>query len=190
MSHLSDDERAVYNQEVVAFRRQKDEFFATSTDSPIPDQERQAGFSGLRYYPPDAALRVEASLSTFDTPATVTLTTSTGDLRRYLRYGEARFRIAGEDLRLVVFKQEAHDVEVFIPFKDATSGKETYGAGRYLEAIDDPHQAGSHVIELDFNLAYNPWCAYSDDYNCPLPPAENVLSFPITAGELSYATPH
>lgn len=184
------DETSAYAQEMDAFRRRKDEFFAASAESPISLEERQAGFTGLRYFPPDLAFRADAELTTFDAPDVVTVGTSTGDTRRYLRYGVLRFRIKGQDLRLTAYKEAEDDRELFIPFKDATSGSETYGAGRYLEIPDTPGQPSPRAVVLDFNLAYNPYCAYSSDYNCPIPPAENLLAFPITAGERAYGYDH
>jgi uncharacterized protein len=77
--------------------------------------------------------------------------------------------------------------ELFVPFRDATSGRETYGAGRYLEIELQRHAKGAHTATLDFNLAYNPHCAYSSDYSCPIPPPENTLPIAITAGERAYS---
>ncbi len=176
-----------YIREIEAFRREKDDFFAMSPESPIPDAERER-FHGLRYYPPDLAFRVEATLIPFDQPQIVTLGSTQGDLREQLRYGELRFSIIGQDCRLTAFKDagDPHATSLFIPFRDATSGGETYGAGRYIEAEDDQTSSGPRTVIVDFNLAYSPWCAYSAAYSCTLPPPENRLSIAIIAGELLY----
>jgi uncharacterized protein len=179
-----------YVWEMKQFRHQKDQFFATAPEAPILAQERQQ-FQGLRYFEPDPAYRVEAELVRFPTPEVVQLGTTTGRISEHYRYGEVRFTLDGQSCRLTAYKSvDANeqsvedDHELFLPFRDATSGQESYGAGRYLEAEEDV--AGSDQIILDFNMAYSPWCSYSDAYSCVLPPAENRLSVPIRAGERSY----
>jgi uncharacterized protein (DUF1684 family) len=189
MSDIDHSNPQQYIAEVTEFRRQKDDFFGSSPQSPVPDDEQPA-FQGLKYFPPDVTFRVSADLTTFDTPDVVRMAATKGDIRRYLRYAELRFTIIGQDLRLIGYKEHADDPELFIPFKDATSGGETYGAGRYLEAEDEPDEPSPREVTLDFNLAYSPWCAYNLDYSCPIPPAENTLAFPITAGELNYPVDH
>jgi len=170
-------------------RRQKDRFFATSPQSPIPYDERREGFSGLAYYPPDPAFRVRAEVAPFAVPNIVQLATSTGEMRPQTRYAELHFQLSGRQYRLFGFAdpQEHHTHELFVPFRDQTSGRETYGAGRYLEVALDHHANGAHTAIIDFNLAYNPYCAYSPHYSCPTPPRENTLSVAIAAGERNYA---
>jgi uncharacterized protein (DUF1684 family) len=180
-----------YQHHIAESRRQKDAFFATSPQSPIPGPERQQ-FHGLRYFPPDLAYRVQAQLVRFPNPEIVQLGTTTGRITQHYRYGEVRFLLNGQPCRLTAYKSvpahghEHHheDHELFLPFRDATTGKESYGAGRYLEVQED--NAGPGQLVLDFNLAYSPWCSYSDQYSCVLPPAENTLAVAIRAGEQSY----
>lgn len=181
-----DDE--IYVNEVNAFRGEKDRFFATARQSPIPHEQRHGGFGGLNYYPPDPAYRVEAEVVPFAHPDLVEMATSTGDIRQQLRYAEIRFRIGGQELHLVGFTDPdvSHTHELFVPFRDATSGHDTYGAGRYIEVALEHHADGAHTAVIDFNLAYNPYCAYSPYYSCPIPPRENTLSVAITAGERNY----
>lgn len=181
-----------YARELTTYRQRKDEFFASSPDSPIAEEEQGERFGGLRYYPPDLAYRVEAELVPFDTPQVVMLGSTKGDIRRQLRYGELRFRIMGEEYRLLAFKDAdaAVSTEMFVPFRDSTSGGATYGAGRYLEVEQDHTGAEPRKVILDFNLAYSPWCAYNAAYSCTLPPPENTLRVPIEAGELTYPTEH
>jgi uncharacterized protein len=173
---------SAYVRELEEFRREKDAFFAHSPQSPIPHELRHGAFSGLSYYPPDQAFRVTATLTPFAQRATVTLATSTGEPRQQVRYGELRFVIGTTELRLAAFTEPRERVirELFIPFRDATSGHETYGAGRYLEVEVEPND---ETVTLDFNLAYNPYCAYNEAYTCPIPPAENTLPIAIAAGE-------
>lgn len=186
------DYRNEYVQDIAALRREKDNFFAAAAQSPIPAEERRGHFAGLRYYPPDPQFRIEAEVSPFAHPEVVQLATSTGEIRPQLRYAELRFRIGDTDVRLTGFTdpQEHHAHELFVPFRDTTSGRETYGAGRYLE-VELQHQPdGTHTATLDFNLAYNPYCAYSPYYSCPIPPAENTLAVAIPAGERNYSEEH
>jgi uncharacterized protein len=141
-------------------------------------------FTGPKWYPLDEKWRVPARLDR-DAPGTgqhVQLQTSVGDLRDMSVYGTFIFTIEGQEQRLTAYQAvhaHAHDDTLFVPFKDATSGKETYGAGRYL---DIPRVEGENYI-LDFNKAYNPLCAYSPLYNCPYPPPQNRLKVAVEAGE-------
>ncbi len=184
---MSPDE---YIWEIKQFRHQKDQFFATSPEAPIPARERQQ-FAGLRYFEPDPAYRVEAELIRFPAPEVVQLGTTTGRISQHYRYGEVRFMLGGQECRLTAYKSVdtqgedgEDDRELFLPFRDATSGQESYGAGRYLEVEED--SAGPGRVILDFNRAYSPWCAYNEMYSCVLPPAENRLAVPVRAGERSY----
>ncbi|RME77496.1 MAG: DUF1684 domain-containing protein [Chloroflexi bacterium] len=172
-----------YIDTVESQRAEKDRFFQTSAYSPIEDR---GNFTGLNYYPVDPALRLELTLEPAEVQEELTIQTSTGDEQTYIRLGTVSFEVEGQPARLAVYKSPHHD-ELFIPFRDATSGQETYGAGRYLEPVD----LGNGKLLVDFNLAYNPYCAYSEHYSCPLPPLENWLKVPIRAGEKSYpAGPH
>lgn len=180
-----------YLAELREYRRQKDAAFGDDPGSPIPAEERRGGFAGLRYFDPDPAYRVQAELIPFEEPEVAILGSTKGDLREQLRFGELRFTLAGEPCRLTAFK-DADDPdagEIFVPFRDATTGKETYGAGRYLETEDSAPDHGHEprTVTLDFNLAYSPWCAYNVAYSCTLPPAENKLSVAVRAGEQTYS---
>jgi uncharacterized protein (DUF1684 family) len=142
------------------------------------------GFDGPRYYPPADDWRLIARLDR-DVPGAgdhVTLATSTGKLRDMQIAGDLVFDADGQEHRLRSFvshSDEGHDM-LFVPFRDATSGNETYGAGRYVEA---PFEPGDDEVELDFNFAYNPSCVFSPAYDCPFPPPMNKLSVPVRAGE-------
>ena len=140
----------------------------------------------------NSAFRVEAEVVVFRQPESVPLATSTGEMRPQVRYAELRFVLSGRELRLSGFADphEHHAHELFVPFRDATSGRETYGAGRYLEVELVHHADGAHTATLDFNLAYNPYCAYNPHYSCPIPPGENRLPVAIAAGEQAYDVGH
>ncbi len=177
-----------YVHDINEQRQRKDRFFALAPQSPLPHEDRHDRFTGLAYYPPDPSFRVTAEIAWFADPEIVQLATSTGEIRPQARFAELRFRLGGQDLRLFGFADphERHTHELFVPFRDATSRHETYGAGRYLEVELDHYEEGAHTAIIDFNLAYNPYCAYSPNYSCPIPPAENTLPIAITAGERAY----
>ncbi|RMD49712.1 MAG: DUF1684 domain-containing protein [Candidatus Thermofonsia bacterium] len=171
---------------LLEFRRQINLFMKHHKQSPLSRQQK-ANFSGLTYYEPneDLIFTVEAERLPAGEPV-VMMETSTGDVRPYRRYGRVTFTIEGQQAILTIYS-DAHGQEFFLPFRDATSGSETYGAGRYL----DNHRPGLEPLDngqfrIDFNYAYNPYCAYSPDYSCPLPPRENWLTVPIRAGEKNF----
>jgi uncharacterized protein (DUF1684 family) len=151
-------------------------------------------FSGPKWYPINEEWRIPAKLDR-DAPGTgsqVKLETSIGDLRDFEVYGTFVFEVNGEEARLTAYRavpEQADYDELFVPFKDATSGKETYGAGRYLDIPrhnhdhDHGHEDDVDQYMLDFNSAYNPLCAYTPRYNCPYPPPQNRLKVAIEAGE-------
>ncbi len=164
------------------FRQQLNHYFLAYADSPLSD-EQKLDFEGLRYYDPNPALVIEADLDYF--PAgepLVEMETTTGDLRHYRRWARIDFTVDGAPAALTIYSDPWGE-SLFLPFKDGTNGAETYGAGRYL----DNHRPGLDVrgdrIVVDFNFAYNPYCAYNAAYSCPLPPRENWLEVPIAAGE-------
>lgn len=162
-------------------REQKDQYFRANPYSPIAIEKR-VNFTGLNYYPVDVAMRLTLPLERAAEPAPLTIQTNTGEERPFRRIGTVTFEVEGQPATLAIYQGQDHD-DLFVPFRDATSGGETYGAGRYLE----PEELADGNILLDFNAAYNPFCAYSDDFSCPLPPAENHLTVPIRAGEKSYS---
>lgn len=161
------------------FRTMKDEFFATDPGSPLTPRQR-ARFRGLAYFPPDPGFVVEGEMRPCLRPDDVDLATSCGDAERHRRAGVVWFEVQGIPAVITLFRSERGDL--FVPFRDATSGTETYGAGRYLQACS----LGDRRALLDFNYAYNPYCAYNPGWRCPIPPIENHLTIPIRAGERSF----
>jgi len=168
--------------ELDEFRRDKDEFFRDDPRSPLTPEQR-ATFVGLSYYPEDLRLRIEAELDTaVDRDEDIVMQTTTGGTQVYRRAGKVRFEVDGQPAEITLYESpEQH--ELFVPFRDATSGKETYGAGRYLEV--EPPADGRAVV--DFNDAYNPYCAYNPEWSCPIPPGENWLAVPVRAGEKDFS---
>jgi len=164
--------------ELTEFRKQKNEFFINDNHSPLP-QEQKERFVGLKYFPENSNLLFELHIEEFPEKENIELQTSTGDLQTYIRFGKIRFQVKGIEAELTVFSNQ---YGFFLPFVDSQAGKETYGAGRYLE----PHMSPKGKLLVDFNLAYNPYCAYNDMYSCPIPPVENRLKVAIIAGEKNY----
>jgi len=161
---------------LAASRAAKDDFFRRGHDSPLtPDQ--RAAFTGLRYFAPDPAFRFLVRLEPVVGGASAEVQLSDGASTEMAPAGAFAFTVGDVVARLIGY--ESNSGGVFVPFRDATSATETYGAGRYVEAEPDGH--GTYL--LDFNQAYNPYCAYNDAWSCPLPPRENWLSVPIPAGE-------
>lgn len=157
------------------FRHEKDEFFLHDPRSPLTPGQRQA-FSGLRYFDEDPSLLLTVDVERFAEPETIRMQTSTGDVSEYERYGRFRFARDGQEAALTIYR---NDLGYFLPFADSLAGGETYGAGRYLE----PEELPDGRFLVDFNLAYNPYCAYNENWSCPITPAENRLKVPIRAGE-------
>lgn len=169
-----------YIDRIVNERVEKDTYFREASDSPVKGQE----FTGLEYYSPDPGYRVKARLIPIEEKRIVDMPTNDGKTKEYREFALAEFELNGQINQLMVYELPAgpYKGKLFIPFADATSDFETYAGGRYLDP-EDP--AGDSII-LDFNLAYNPYCAYDEGYSCPLPPPANLLDIPIKAGEKTY----
>jgi hypothetical protein len=176
-------DEAAWREELIAHRAEKDRFFREHRQSPLPRAARE-GFDGLAYYDPDPDYRVEATVEPADGDGTIEIDTTAGTRVEYERVAALAFELAGEDRRLIAYRRvDGEGDGLFVPFRDATSGTGTYGAGRYMEfEVDGTLDPGASVT-LDFNLAYHPFCAYNDAFACPLPPAENRLDVRVTAGE-------
>jgi uncharacterized protein (DUF1684 family) len=164
--------------QLAQFRAQKDDFFEHDHHSPLSASQKHE-FNGLNYFGENPDLRMEIELERFDPIDHVQIQTNTGEVQTYERYGRFRFTVEGEEVQLTVFRNQ-HGF--FLPFADSLAGEETYGAGRYLE----PEELGNDRLLVDFNLAYNPYCAYNENWSCPITPAENRLRVPIRAGEKNF----
>lgn len=160
------------------YRKEKDEFFASDPQSPLTEKQ-QRDFKGLHYYPENPELRFTLNIQEFLEKEIVPIKTSKEDVRSYERFGSISFSVDGVPVSLTVYRT---GYGFFLPFVDSMAGKETYPAGRYLEI--ETAEDGKYVV--DFNMAYNPYCAYNDRWSCPITPAENRLSVAIKAGEMLY----
>ena len=146
---------------------------------PIPADKRDK-LLPLRYFDVDPSYAVPASLKLADQRPVFEMPTSTGKQRRMQRVGVLEFVLQGQPMTLGAFVEEGQPiVNLFVPFADLTTGTETYPAGRYLEL----HPTSTGFYTVDFNKAYNPYCAYNQTYDCPFPPPSNRLKLPIRAGE-------
>jgi len=165
-------------------RKLKDEEMKNDSHSPIPDDEK-VDFKHLNYFKPDVDYRKEATFKRFDQAEHFLMKTTTDRLPEYSLYGTITFQHKGKNYTLNVYqnielvKKPGFEKHLFIPFNDETNGEETYGGGRFM----DVYETGSDSLLIDFNLAYNPYCAYNHKYSCPIPPESNNLQLNIEAGE-------
>lgn len=172
---------AGYEEALVDFRAERDRYFVQDAGSPILPEERES-FPGLEYFDPDPSLYFVGDLQVYTDPETLQLGTTSGKIRDAERIGFVAFSIDGQPYRLQVYRLVDGSGGLFLPFQDSTTGEETYPAGRYLN-LHESAEGGPY--ELDFNLAYNPSCAYggADRFACPVTPLENRLDVRIAAGE-------
>src|ERR1700752_4199287 len=169
------------------WRETRDDLFRTHPQSPLPP-DRRASFDGLEYWPDDPQARVLAELEDIEAPPQPVATSGSEQIL-FRPFARALFELRGEPLALEVYWLAGYGGGALLPFRDATSGRESYGGGRYL--LDTVKGADLGEVDgrlvLDFNLAYNPSCSYDPGWVCPLAPPANRLPVPIEAGEL-YAT--
>ncbi|GGM85661.1 hypothetical protein GCM10010967_17250 [Dyadobacter beijingensis] len=174
-----------FTEETNQFRNKYKQEFLHSENSPL----KAADLPYLQFYQPDSSYRVEARFEkvkgkSFEMP------TYSGMNKTYVKYGVLKFKVNGRRQKLAVYRSLSlqqlakYKDYLFVPFKDKTNGDETYGGGRYIDLKTTDLKDGTFV--LDFNKAYNPYCAYSTGYNCPIPPLSNHLTISITAGEKNF----
>lgn len=156
-------------------RKLKDNLFKAGTESPLTPEQKIV-FKGLNYYPENPALRLDLQVEEFAEKSEIEILTSKGDVRVYQRYGKFHFNVEDQPVELTLYFGKGY---YFLPFVDLLAGLETYGAGRYLE----PEALQDGLFRVDFNNAYNPYCAYNDNWSCPITPAENRLKVAVRAGE-------
>ena len=165
-----------YITSIKSLRTDKDSYLKKDTASPIEDKEK---FTGLKYFDINPAYKIAGKIDRVTSGQTINITMSGGEVEEYEAYGNVKFEIEGIKCVLKIFKTP--EGNLFLPFKDLTSNKETYGSGRYLDfGIDDVKE---NQINIDFNRAYHPYCTYNQTFTCPVPPAENTLNVAVKAGE-------
>lgn len=180
-----------YQESIVKHREHyKNEFLESGSNSPLKKED----LAFLRFYEPDESFKVNCTFKKSDNVSPFKMMTSSGKKKEYYKYGILSFQLQGQNVELNVYRSmdlmsiPKYKNYLFIPFKDATNGKDTYGGGRYLELETTDIQNDSVI--LDFNKAYNPYCAFSDGYSCPIPPKENHLVVLIEAGEKTFGKEH
>lgn len=164
---------------IIRHRAKKENFLRTNSGSPFVQEGKEAG--AFSYFSIDKKYRVTAKVEKIQERQISLMQNSDGSFQRYLQYAWLHFEIDEKSLKLLVLKPTG-GAGVFLGFADDTSGDTSYGGGRYL---DIGEIKGDQII-LDFNLANNPYCAYSEKFQCPLPPKENILTVKIEAGEADY----
>ncbi|GAB2495903.1 DUF1684 domain-containing protein [Algoriphagus taiwanensis] len=176
-------EAQTYQDSLQAYQHELNLSFADPETSPLP-LEKINGFEGLPFFPIDENYRIVAKLEILPASDPFRMRTSDRSMREYDRYALAHFEWEGKKYSLTIYQNTANKFEpgeeksLFLPFTDRSNWNETYGGGRYLD-LEVPE--GEYLV-IDFNKAYNPYCAYSDRYSCPIPPKENDLGFEVLAG--------
>ncbi len=182
-------------------REEKDVFMKSDKDSPFKSVPKQSSeeeplkknlavvtedVNKLNYFPPDLKYKITAILEPIENKKVIVLPTSDGKEKQYLEYAFAKFKLEGKECKLLILEiinAGPYKGTLFLAFADETSANETYGAGRYIDLKKVP---GATSIVIDFNRAYNPYCAYSNNFSCPFPPKENILKIAVRAGEKKY----
>ncbi len=179
-----------FKAEIEKHREEYKAEFLKNSSSPLKKED----FEYLRFYEPNEKFKVECEFVATKKGKPFDVPTSSGQTATYTKFGELKFEIEGKSYKLAVYQSlrlrnlPQYRDYLFIPFKDLTNGKETYGGGRYLD-LRMKEIAGDKIY-LDFNKAYNPYCAFSAGYSCPIPPKENQLKVAIEAGEKNFAKEH
>ena len=172
-----------YVEKIEKERERQFKFIRFNVESPLTESQKQ-NLQTLTFYPINPAYKVKARLIPIEAKKVRELSMTDGSKERYIEQSYAEFELNGQTNKLLLLQsvKETDMRNFFLAFADETSGNQTYGGGRYINARQD----GKTSITIDFNLAYNPYCAYNPDYACPLPPKENLLTIPIEAGEKNY----
>ncbi len=183
---VSTGDDSVYIESVNKELKEKDRFMKNSRESPLSEEQKQA-FRGLEYYEIDPSLKIKARIELVKEDQLIVVPTQDGKEERYLKWAYANFELDGKAQRLVILMPMMRQFQnkLTLIFTDETSGEESYGACRYLDLTRE----GETSITIDFNMAYNPYCAYSENFSCPLPPPGNHINVQIRAGERDYKGP-
>ncbi len=165
---------------LAGYRERRDTFFREHANSPLTD-EQKSEFDGLRYFPenPDLNMTLDVDDSGEGIGDKIQVGTLNGEVKEYVRVGRINFESDGQPVTLTVFKDTERG-RYFMPFRDGTAGEESYAVGRYI----DPKAKPDGSLVVDFNMAYNPYCAYNTGWTCPIPPFENITRVRIPAGEM------
>ena len=174
-------------EDIIAFQKHLNSEFANPEESPLTSEDI-VKFEALEFFEIDTTFVIEAKFVRTPYESTFSMPTTTDRMPIYVKYGEAYFELEGQSLKLNIYQNQELITKpkyvdyLFIPFTDDTNGETSYGGGRYL----DLRIPTGKTITLDFNKAYNPYCAYNGKYSCPIPPSENNIAIAIAAGVKAY----
>jgi len=173
----------VYLEKIEKERDRQYKFIKFNIDSPLTEEQKK-DFKELDFYVIDPSYKVRAKMVPLEEKKMIELPMTDGSMEKYLKHSFAEFDLNGKQQKLLLLQsmKEMDKRNFFLAFADETSGAETYGGGRYINLRQD----GKNSITIDFNMAYNPYCAYNPDFACPLPPKENIMEIPIPVGEKDY----
>jgi len=176
-----------YIEEIESKRLEIIDFMENDPESPF-NKKGEVPYEGLNFFDIDPKFKIKAKIKKIASPIPFNIQMSNGETEEYFKYATAHFKLSDVEQELLLLKSKRFFDKpyLFLPFYDVTSAIESYGGGRYLN-ID--YEGGKDVV-LDFNLAYNPYCAYTEAYRCPIPPAENRITVKVTAGERNYKDHH
>jgi uncharacterized protein (DUF1684 family) len=172
-----------YLEKIEKERERQFKFIRFNIESPLTEEQKK-DFKSLTFYEINPSYRVKARLVPIESKKVREVPLTDGSREKYIEHSFAEFELGGKTNKLLLLQsiKETDMRNFFLAFADETSGRETYGGGRFLNVRQD----GKNSITIDFNLAYNPYCAYNPDYACPLPPKENLMTIAIEAGEKNY----
>jgi uncharacterized protein (DUF1684 family) len=179
-----------FEKEIMAFQHEKNVEFKNPENSPLLDRHRKE-FEGLDFYAPDSLYRVKAVLEVTPNTKTFMMPNTQGEADEERVYGLVHFTLKGQNFTLPIYQStellqtEKYKDYLFLPFSDDTNGETTYGGGRYLDLIIPEN----NQLIIDFNKAYNPYCAYNPKFSCPIVPSQNYLNIKILAGEKAFKKP-
>jgi len=176
-----------YSEQIAKHREEYKHDFIKDNNSPLKKKDLQ----NLHFYGPDSSYKVIADVEILKNEKVFKMPTYDGTSSDYYRYAHINFSLNGEKVQMTLYRSVSlstnpiYKDHLFLPFTDETNNKETYGGGRYIDL--DAKEIKDNHIEIDFNKAYNPYCAYSEGYRCPVPPEENDLQLAIKVGEKLYS---
>jgi uncharacterized protein (DUF1684 family) len=181
---ISDED---YIETIIASRAEAEDYMENDPESPF-HKKGDVEFTGLKYFKVNPKYKVKASIERLTSPEPLDIELTNGEIAKYFKYAIATFDLDGMPQKLQLLKPEKYWDEdwLFLPFYDLTSANESYGGGRFLNL----EYTDQDILEIDFNLAYNPYCAYTDTYRCPIPPADNNITVEVRAGERIYDDHH
>jgi uncharacterized protein (DUF1684 family) len=175
-----------YYTHLATHRKQYKADFLTDSHSPL----KESDLTNLHFFDADSTYRINADAGILSNQVPFQMTTFNGAKQAYIKYAQITFKLKGKPCQLYIYKNIAFTNRpglndyLFLPFTDETNSNDTYGGGRYIDLRMGDIKNGK--VEIDFNKAYNPYCAYSEGYQCPMPPAENQLSVKVEAGEKQF----